>query len=309
MPLSLSRSFVEIQSFTSSRINEYADGASQRSALLSMARRSWQLSKHLPPATMDTLRAFWVAQGTAPFYFYNPKETSPAFSYDATGAATAGRYRVRFATAWNQNLGVGMLDVSVDLVQVFRHLMGLTSNVALIMDTGAIVGGNWNLTDDGVTALNTAAQFFLTSVSPLTGGGVAVFHNYYSVGEQCAVSQDVVTVSYAINGFRTIGSATYQAILSAAALGVRYILMFSQGWNTDGTGTLGEVVTALSGSGIKLIIFPVGGGAGGGGSMPVPNMSFLNALVAIDGGTVYPDDSNDSITQAILDYFNTEVGN
>ena len=95
MPLALSRAFTETHSFTSSRVNEYADGASQRSALLQIGRRSWQLSKHLPPATMDLLRAFWIAQGTAPFYFYNPKETSPAFSYDATGVATAGRYRVR----------------------------------------------------------------------------------------------------------------------------------------------------------------------------------------------------------------------
>ena len=102
---------------------------------------------------MDLLRAFWIAQGTAPFYFYNPKETSPAFSYDATGTATAGRYRVRFSTAWNQNLGIGMLDVSVELVQVFRRLGGLTSNVAIIVDTGAIVGGNWNLSDQVIPGI------------------------------------------------------------------------------------------------------------------------------------------------------------
>ena len=309
MPLSLSRAFVEIQSFTSSRINEYADGASQRSALLSIARRSWNLSKHLPPATMDSLRAFWVAQGTAPFYFYNPKETSPAFSYDATGAATVGRYRVRFATAWSQNLGVGMLDVSVELVQVFQRIAGLTSNVAIIIDSGAIVGGNWNLTDGGVTIVDAAAQFFLTSVAPLTGGGIAVFHNLYEVIMGCAVSQDVTTVFNAMSTFRYIGSATYQAVLSAVALGVSHILMFSQGWNTDGTGTLPEVVSALTGSGIKLLIFPVGAGQGSPGLMPVPNISFLNGLVAISGGTVYPDYSNASITQAISDYFSTEVGN
>src|SRR5664279_5657714 len=75
--------------------------------------------------------------------------------------------------------------------------------------------------------------------------------------------------------------------------------MFSQGYSTDGTTTLANVISALTGSGIKILAFPVGAGSGPG--MPIPNYSFLNALVAIDGGTVYPDDSNGSIDQAVLD--------
>jgi len=307
MPLSLSRAFTETHSFTSSRINEYADGASQRTALLSIGRRSWQFSKHLSPAIMDLLRSFWIAQGTAPFYFYNPKETSPAFSYDATGAAAAGRYRVRFSTAWNQNLGIGMLDVNVELVQVFRRIGGLTSNVAMIVDTGAIVGSGYNLSDQVIPGIMAAAEFFLASVEPLTGGGIAVFSNYYQLSQRCGVSQDQTVVWNAINSmFRTIGSSTFQALLAAVALGISYIVMFSQGYSTDGTGTYANVVSALTGSGIKVVVFPIGDPTAGG-TLPCPNLGFLNGLVAISGGTVYPDYSNASITQAVGDYF-TVVG-
>ena len=58
MPLSLSRAFTETHSFTSSRINEYADGASQRTALLSIGapvlavEQAPASGNHGPPARL-----------------------------------------------------------------------------------------------------------------------------------------------------------------------------------------------------------------------------------------------------------------
>ena len=144
LPLSLSRAFVESQAYPA-RVNEYHDGSSQRTAMLPSVRRSWQLAKHLPAATMTTLREFWQAQGLGGFYFYNPKETVPPFSYDPTGAATAGRYRVRFARAWNQSQGVGLLDGGVDLVELLSaHTVAPFSvfGTGVDADMNPAAGGN-----------------------------------------------------------------------------------------------------------------------------------------------------------------------
>jgi hypothetical protein len=117
MPLSFSRAFAETRSWPA-RVNEYHDGTTQRSPMLSAPRRSWASSKHLPPATLLALRDFWQSQGVASFYFYNPVETAPRYSYDPTGAATAGRYTVRFASAWSQQTGMGSIDAAVELIEV-----------------------------------------------------------------------------------------------------------------------------------------------------------------------------------------------
>ena len=49
---------------------------------------------------LAALRTFYDARNGAhePFYFYDPYETNPKFSYDPTGAAVTGRYTVRFNT-------------------------------------------------------------------------------------------------------------------------------------------------------------------------------------------------------------------
>jgi hypothetical protein len=117
MPLSLSRAFTETQTWPA-RVNEYHDGTTQRSAMLSMPRRSWALTKHLPPTALLALRSFWHAQGVASFYFYNPAETNPPYSYDPTGVAAAGRYAVRFASPWSQQTGIASIDAAVELIEV-----------------------------------------------------------------------------------------------------------------------------------------------------------------------------------------------
>jgi hypothetical protein len=118
LPFSLSRRFVESQAWPA-RVVEYHDGSSQRSPMLTRPRRSWRLVKHIPTDLVDELRAFWQAQGAAAFYFYNPKETDPPFSHDATGVATAGRYRVRFANSWSEGSTVGPLqDATIELIEL-----------------------------------------------------------------------------------------------------------------------------------------------------------------------------------------------
>ena len=117
LPRSLSHAFVETQDCPA-RLNEYHDGSSQRSSYLSRTRRTWQLAKHLPAASLIILREFWQARKCDAFWFYAPKETSPLFSYDVTGVATAGRYRVRFANPWTQTIGLGLPDTNIELVEL-----------------------------------------------------------------------------------------------------------------------------------------------------------------------------------------------
>jgi hypothetical protein len=100
--------------------NEYRNGESQRSAQAANSRKSWALTKRLPPALLQTLREFYEARnGThEPFYFYDPYETSPRFSWDPTGAAPAGRYTVRFNCEWNQAAGPGRADAQIELIEL-----------------------------------------------------------------------------------------------------------------------------------------------------------------------------------------------
>jgi hypothetical protein len=66
------------------------------------------------------LRDFYNARNgpQEAFYFYDPFETVPKFSYDPTGVATAGRYTVRFDSPWQQSGGPARLDVQLAVVQI-----------------------------------------------------------------------------------------------------------------------------------------------------------------------------------------------
>ena len=112
-PASLSVAFTEAQTWPA-RANEYHDGATQRTAMLTKVRRSWKLTKRLSPSALSTLLAFWQAQGAGAFWFYNPSET---LVYDPTGVAATGRYRVRFEGPWSQTIGLARGDVPVQLVE------------------------------------------------------------------------------------------------------------------------------------------------------------------------------------------------
>ena len=119
LPQSLCRTFVHERVYPLIE-NEYKNGESQRSVLATNSRRRWRLAKRLTPSALQTLRDFFDARNgsTEPFYFYDPYETNPRFSYDPTGQAVAGRYTVRFDGDWNQSSGLARVDVNITLVEL-----------------------------------------------------------------------------------------------------------------------------------------------------------------------------------------------
>lgn len=119
LPQSLCRSFVHERAYPLIE-NEYKNGESQRSVLATTSRKRWRLAKRLTPSALQTLRAFYDARGgtVEPFYFYDPYETNPKFSYDPTGQATTGRYTVRFNGDWQQSSEPGRSDVQIELLEL-----------------------------------------------------------------------------------------------------------------------------------------------------------------------------------------------
>jgi hypothetical protein len=119
LPASLCRAFVHEREYPILD-NEYRNGESQRSVQATNSRKRWRLGKRLTPAGLQALRDFYDARRgpTEPFYFYDPYETSPKFSFDPSGLAIAGRYAVRFASEWSQSTGMGRSDVSIELVEL-----------------------------------------------------------------------------------------------------------------------------------------------------------------------------------------------
>jgi hypothetical protein len=119
LPASLSRAFVHEREYPVLD-NEYAGGESQRSVQATNSRKRWRLAKRLTSAQLVTLRDFYDARKgpQEPFYFYDPWDTNPKFSYDPTGQATQGRYTVRFEGAWEQSAGIALIEVTVELVEL-----------------------------------------------------------------------------------------------------------------------------------------------------------------------------------------------
>jgi len=119
LPHSLCRAFVHEREYPVLE-NEYRNGESQRSVEATNSRKRWRLAKRLTPALLAALRDFYDARKgqTEPFYFYDPYETNPKFSWDPTGAAVTGRYTVRFNTDWSQSVGLGSSDVEIELVEL-----------------------------------------------------------------------------------------------------------------------------------------------------------------------------------------------
>jgi phage-related protein len=119
LPGSLSRAFVRSQEYPVLE-NEYRNGESQRSVQATNSRKRWRLAKRLPSAQLQALRDFYEARKgpQEPFYFYDPWDASPKFSYDPTGQQTQGRYTVRFEGGWEQSAGIGLIEVSLELVEL-----------------------------------------------------------------------------------------------------------------------------------------------------------------------------------------------
>ncbi|MBM4035280.1 MAG: hypothetical protein FJ291_26345 [Planctomycetes bacterium] len=119
MPWSLCVAFVRSQEYPAQE-NEYRNGESQRSVLATNSRKHWSLAKRLTPAQLQALRDFYDTHHgpQEPFYFYDVWETNPNFSYDTTAQATQGRYTVRFEGAWEQSAGIGLIEVTMELVEL-----------------------------------------------------------------------------------------------------------------------------------------------------------------------------------------------
>lgn len=115
LPHSISTKFTESHA-VQMNINEYHDGASQRTSQVANGRRSWKISKRLDPVSLIALRSFFEEAKGRAFNFYNPSETSPPYSHNPIGAS--GLYLVRFNGDWEQTNGMGRSDVSIELIEV-----------------------------------------------------------------------------------------------------------------------------------------------------------------------------------------------
>lgn len=119
LPQGLCRAFVHLREYPIVD-NEYRNGESHRVALAGNSRKRWRLAKRLTAPQLHALRDFYEARKgpQEAFYFYDPYETNPKFSYDPSGQAIAGRYTVRFDSDWQQSCGLGRADVEIQLVEV-----------------------------------------------------------------------------------------------------------------------------------------------------------------------------------------------
>jgi hypothetical protein len=119
LPITISRAFSHTREFPVID-NEYRNGESQRSVDAATSRKRWMLAKRLTAAQLQTLREFYDARSgpLEPFYFYDPYETNPKFSWDPTGQALNGRYTVRFNSDWSQSVGLGRSDVQIELIEL-----------------------------------------------------------------------------------------------------------------------------------------------------------------------------------------------
>lgn len=119
LPWSLCKTFVHRREFAVI-VNEYKNGEFQRSRQVETSRKSWQTERRLTPAVLAEFRAFYDARigQTDSFYFYEPSETNPKFSYDPTGQALTGRHVVRFEGSWEQMVEIGRADVDIELIEL-----------------------------------------------------------------------------------------------------------------------------------------------------------------------------------------------
>ena len=116
---SLSRAFVHTREYPVID-NEYRNGESQRSVA-----GGDQPQEVEPDEAADAL-ALADAPGVLrcaerhhePFYFYDPYETNPKFSYDPTGAAVTGRYIVRFNSDWSQSVTLAGRTCRSNLIEL-----------------------------------------------------------------------------------------------------------------------------------------------------------------------------------------------
>lgn len=117
LPYSLAIAFQQERVYLAEE-NVYAGGELQNRVRVVTSRKRWPQVKRLTTADLVALRAFQVTVGQGEFYFYDVYETSPAFSYDATGASAIGRYAVRFEGELSWSLLIPRHELHLQLVEV-----------------------------------------------------------------------------------------------------------------------------------------------------------------------------------------------
>lgn len=100
-------------------LDEYPDGQTARSSLVTLPRRVFRLSRRLTHADAQTLYTFLKGMQGRPFFFYHLKETQPPGSWDATGVNPVGRYAVVMQGPLQQTVELGLRGTSsVELREV-----------------------------------------------------------------------------------------------------------------------------------------------------------------------------------------------
>lgn len=117
LPYTLARDFVAGREYLANQ-NSYRGGERQVGLLVATSRKTFEFTGVMNAADLATMRTFYLASQIAPFYFYYGPETSPPYSYDATGAATTGRYTVVVESLWEQSVGLGRSEVAIRLKEV-----------------------------------------------------------------------------------------------------------------------------------------------------------------------------------------------
>ena len=98
--------------------NTYADGSSERQALALTPRHYFHLTIPQTLAQWQGLWNFYKAHRGLPFYVYNPCETVPPFSYDASGADPVGRYIMVFDSPWSETTAMTRGQIGLSLREV-----------------------------------------------------------------------------------------------------------------------------------------------------------------------------------------------
>jgi hypothetical protein len=101
MPAHLAKAF-HMELHLENDLNMYGDGSSDRNPLAQNDRHYFTMQESLLPDDWSALRSFFYNHQGRPFYFYNPRETVPPYSWDSTGQNTIGRYTVTFDGQWSE---------------------------------------------------------------------------------------------------------------------------------------------------------------------------------------------------------------
>jgi uncharacterized protein with von Willebrand factor type A (vWA) domain len=253
--------------------------------------------KRLSAASLAALRAFWQEQGIRSFYFYSPMETDPPFSHDPTGAATAGRYRVRFASQWNETYGIGRPEVRVDILETPIGGVLLMDDLALLIDKSG------SLSDDDMTNEKAAACTIVDLVTPLDAGGIVV----YSFGNggwgpvlDLPLSHDAAAIKAAINAIVRWGDTPLYATIWTAATQTtakNLILMTDGHDDISPLTSMADAIAACVARGVKCHTIGFGNA----------DLNVLQQISAGTGGVAYSSVTSENLSALATSLIN-EVG-